>query len=81
MEGRLSIIDHAAHAAPTAQHDSDIILRGAKQIALAVGLPQRSIEWMLSQRHLTSPRLIGHTWYVPLRELRKEFGLDVKSPY
>jgi hypothetical protein len=71
-------IDHATRAAPIAQqyNNSDIILRGAKQIALAVGLPKRSIEWMLSQRHLTSPRLIGHTWYIPRRELLREFGIE-----
>jgi hypothetical protein len=70
-------IDHAECAAPSAQHNSnsDIVLRGAKQIARAVGLPQRSIEHMLSRGYLKTPRRLGHAWYVPLRELRREFGI------
>ena len=71
----MSIDHNTARTAPPAQHN-DVVLRGAKQIALAVGLPRRSIEHMLSRGYLKTPRRIGHVWLASRLRLRCEVGLE-----
>jgi hypothetical protein len=68
-----SIEDSVAASAASQHNNSDIVLRGAGAMTQALNLPRRSVEHLLAQGYLKSPRKVGNRWFVSKAKLLREF--------
>jgi hypothetical protein len=67
-----SIAEHEQHA----NANDIVVLRGSREMAQALGLPQRAIDHLLATGRLKTPRKVGGRWFASRSKLLNEFVGD-----
>jgi predicted DNA-binding transcriptional regulator AlpA len=71
----MSIVEREQHA-DTMHASHDILLRGSREMAQALGLRQRTLDHLLASGSLKSPRKVGGRWFASRSKLLSEFVGD-----